>query len=200
MPANCRVTGIVKLSSSVDMLPKVTKPCPSKGFLSPGRLFYLCRPVSGFAAFFLEQLDALDTHAAIDRLAHVVHREQADAHRSQRLHFNAGTADRLHRGAAVHRRSLAVDRKLDIDAGQRKRMAERDQLGSAFCRLNCGDARHAQHVALLRHAAADLLQRCRQHADAPARDCNAARFVFSRNADHVRLPACVKVCEPVPWF
>lgn len=75
-------------------------------------------------------------------------------------------------------------------------MAERDQLGSAFCRLDGSDARHAEHIAFLGHAGADLPQRCRQHADAPARDRNAAGFTFGCNVDHARLTARVEVRQP----
>ncbi len=99
------------------------------------------------AARLLQQAYALDPHAAVDRLAHVVDGQQSDAGGGQRFHLDAGAVEGLRR----HRRSptaSVVERELDGDARQRQRMRERDQLGRALGRLDRGDARDAENVAL----------------------------------------------------
>src|SRR5258706_8174983 len=45
--------------------------------------------VPGLAAAFLDQADGLDTHAALDRLDHVVDGQACDGDRDKRLHLDA---------------------------------------------------------------------------------------------------------------
>ena len=101
------------------------------------------------AAVLLQQPHVADHHAAIDRLAHVVDRQQADLHGGQRFHLDAGRT--MVSTWAVHstawRASSSVE--LDDDARDRDRMAQRHQLGGALGALDRGDARDAEHVALL---------------------------------------------------
>ena len=92
-------------------------------------------------------------HAAVGRLAHVVDGEQADLHGGQRLHLDAGAAERLDLRGAVHAVRGGVDLELHRHARDRQRVAQRDQSAGALGRLDGGDARHADHVALLRRAA-----------------------------------------------
>src|SRR4051812_41394055 len=55
--------------------------------------------MSGLAALFLDEVDALDADAAFDRLDHVVDRETRHRHRRQRLHLDAGRPGDLDGGA-----------------------------------------------------------------------------------------------------
>ena len=64
-------------------------------------------PVARLAAALLEHAHVADHHAAVDRLAHVVDREQADLHGGQRLHLDAGAAERLDLRRAARPRSRA---------------------------------------------------------------------------------------------
>src|SRR5690349_10297585 len=49
-----------------------------------------------FAAALLDEADALDAHAAFDRLHHIVDGEAGDRHRGQRLHLDPGLSGDLH--------------------------------------------------------------------------------------------------------
>ena len=50
-----------------------------------------------------------------------------------------------------------------------------------------GDARHAEHIALLRLTAFDQRERGRQHADLATRARDPVRFGLAGHVDHVRL-------------
>ena len=58
--------------------------------------------MAGLAARFFEQAHAFDAHRAIDRLAHVVDRQQARRGRGQRLHLDAGASERFGRHLDRH--------------------------------------------------------------------------------------------------
>ena len=66
--------------------------------------------VTGFAALLFDQADAVDHHAALDRLDHVVDGQARDRDGGQRLHFDAGLAGDRHGGA--ERRSPAAQRRV----------------------------------------------------------------------------------------
>ena len=148
-----------------------------------------------FAAFFFEQANVLEAHAAIDRLAHVVDREQACCNRSQRFHFDARAATGFRSRSALDRVAFAVDLEIDTDAGQAKRVGKRDQFRGVLGALDCGDARHAQHVALGGAAGDYHGERASLHYDAAMRTRDAVRFVFGADIDHVRLAARVEMGE-----
>src|SRR3954466_14224022 len=52
--------------------------------------------VPGLAALFFGQMNAVDAHAALNRLDHVIDRQAGDRHRGQRLHLDAGRAENLY--------------------------------------------------------------------------------------------------------
>ena len=104
-----------------------------------------------------QQPDAFDAHAAVDRLDHVVDRQAGDARRrsappSRRRSGPATFTSARHAHAGqrlVERRSRP--RPCVSSSG----MAERDQLVRALGRHDAGEARGAEHVALLGVAVAD---------------------------------------------
>ena len=50
-------------------------------------------PVAGLASRFLQQTNVPDTHAAVDRLAHVVNSQKGDGRGGQRLHLDPSAAE-----------------------------------------------------------------------------------------------------------
>src|SRR3954467_1283564 len=70
---------------------------------------------SRFAAAFLDQADALDAHAALHRLLHIVDRDARDGHRRARLHLDAGLAGELAGPAHNEAGQLAIRRDVDFD-------------------------------------------------------------------------------------
>src|SRR5262245_27095795 len=78
-------------------------------------------------AALLDQTDAADRHAAIDRLAHVVEGQRRDRDRGERLHLDPGA--RLHAYPALDgdARRRVIGRELDVDVREREWVAERDQ-------------------------------------------------------------------------
>src|SRR5216684_6980400 len=96
------------------------------------------------AAALLDEPDRLDAHAAFERLGHVVDRETGDRDRGQRLHLHAGSSGHLGGGADEQAGQVAVGLDLDLDLGERERMAERDQLMGTLGGENAGNARCPQ--------------------------------------------------------
>ena len=72
-------------------------------------------------------------------------------------------------------------------------MAQGDEVAGFFGRLDAGNARNAQHIALFCGAGFDDGQRGRQHFDAPARYCNAVGAGLASHIHHVGLALCVKM-------
>ena len=145
------------------------------------------------AAELLHQLDSVHAHPAIDRLAHVVNGEQADVHRGQRFHLDPGTADCFRGDGAADGAFRLVELELHRHAGERDRVAERDQLAGALGGLDRGDARDAEHVALLRAAGFHHREGVGEHHDAAGGDRHAAAFGLCADVDHVGLAVGVEV-------
>ena len=148
-----------------------------------------------FAAAFLQQPDILDVHSAINRFAHVVHRQQGDSGRCQCFHFYAGSPHGFGCDCAVNRRRATVGFKFDSYPGQRDRMAKRDEFGGAFGPLNGRDACHAQNIAFLGTAFEYPLKCRRQHTDGAAGNGHPVRLGFFSDIDHVGLALRVEMRE-----
>src|SRR5262245_63334080 len=105
--------------------------------------------MSRLAAALLEEADALDAHAALERLHHVVDGQAGDRDRGQRLHLDPSWSADLDARTHPEARRLALG--LDVDGNVRdgEGMAEGDQLMRSLCRHDAGDAGRAEHVALL---------------------------------------------------
>src|SRR5579885_3287374 len=93
------------------------------------RSIFPALPGAAAAAGLLHEAHALDRHAAIDCLAHVVNREQRDFHGQQRLHLHAGLAVRLDGGAAVHGALFLLRRQFDFHARDRQWVAQGNHSG-----------------------------------------------------------------------
>lgn len=76
-------------------------------------------------------------------------------------------------------------------------MAERDQVASAFGRLNGGDAGDAEYVALLGRALLDQREGFRLHADAPGSAGDAFGFGLGADVDHVGLAGGIEMGQVV---
>jgi pimeloyl-ACP methyl ester carboxylesterase len=74
-----------------------------------------------------------------------------------------------------------------------RRMAQRYQLRRALGRLDRGDPRHADHVALLRLTGGDERERPGLHADHARGARDAVGFGLGRYVDHVRLALCIEM-------
>src|SRR6185437_8603416 len=152
-------------------------------------------PVAGLAAALFQKADALDAHAFLDRLDHVVDGQARDRHGGQRLHLDPGLAvdldGRLYpvTGQGV----LRID--LDLDLGDRQRMAERDERMRALGRHDAGEPRGAEHVALERVAGDDALERVLAHGDMALGDRDALGLRLAGDVHHARFAALVDVAE-----
>ena len=141
-------------------------------------------------------------HAAVDCLAHVVNRQQADLDCGQCFHFHSGFAECFHLRAAVDAGCCSVDVEFDRDAGQCQRMAQRDQVAGAFGCHDGGNAGNAEHVAFFGTTALDDVERGRLHPNGAAGDGDAMGFIFGADIDHVGLAGAVEVgefCGGVWW-
>ena len=78
-----------------------------------------------------------DRHVRVDRLGHVVDGERRRRCGHERLHLDACPRGRLRDSRDLH--PVGRDVELDVDQGERQRVAERDQLTGA---LGGHDPRH----------------------------------------------------------
>ena len=129
----------------------------------------------------------------VNRLAHVVNGEQPGADRGERLHLDPGAADGLRGDGALDRMGGGVERELGRDPGERDRVAQRDQLAGSLRGLDRGDARDADHVALLRMSAGDHLEGRRLHQDAAGGDRHPAGLGLGADVDHVGLAGGIEM-------
>src|SRR5262249_58101104 len=84
----------------------------------------------------------------------------------------------------------------DRDLGPCERAAERDQLVGLFAGENAGDARGAEHVALLGVALEHQIERRWRHHDAAFGDRDPLGCALRRHVDHARLAAPGEMGEP----
>src|SRR5258708_6874767 len=149
-------------------------------------LFYRPPVLAGLAAAFLLEPKAAERHAAVERLDHVVDREQSHRRRGQRLHLDPGLAVAFDGGLNFNRGGCFFQTEIDGDAGNRDRMRQRDQPRRALGGQDRGNARDAEHVALLRAAASHHAEGGRLHGDPPRGHRDAPRDGLLADVHHVR--------------
>src|SRR5450432_1192678 len=76
-------------------------------------------------------------------------------------------------------------------------MTQRDQLARALRRLDAGESRDAEHVALADRAGGNRLDGCRLHRDPTARDRRPRGLRLRADLDHVGVARIVEVRELV---
>src|SRR4051812_24704846 len=104
---------------------------------------------TGLAAALMGEPDLGDAHGLIDRLHHVVDGERRHRDGGQRLHLDAGAAFELAGGLDYDRGLSRVDRELDLDRGERQRMAKRNKVGRLLGTHDAGELRYGKHIAFL---------------------------------------------------
>jgi hypothetical protein len=87
----------------------------------------------------------------------------------------------------AHRRLLRHRLELHLHGIEAERMAQRDQFGAALGRLDAGDARNREHVALVVSALDDQSQRIGTHPDPRLGHRSARARRLGANIDHARL-------------
>ena len=141
----------------------------------------------------LHQPHPADRHCAVDRLAHVVDREQGDAAGGQGFHLHTRLTGALGGRAAQHAAGRFVHLELDRHPRERDRVAQRDQVAGLLGALDAGNAGNAQHVALLGRSALDQRQCRRQHLNPAFGDRDPVGAGLGRNIDHVGLALGVEM-------
>jgi predicted Zn-dependent protease len=149
----------------------------------------------------LQQLDVVDGHAAVHRLAHVVDGEQGHIDGGEGFHFDPGGADSLYRcrakNACSPRRCCVNSFEFDSNASQRERVTERNQLAGFLGALNPGNAGDAQHITFFGAAGLDDGQGGWQHVDAATGHRNPVGAGLAGHVDHVGLALGVKMREGI---
>ena len=113
---------------------------------------HLCHS-PGTTADLAEHLDVIDTCGRVYGLDHVVERQCRHADRGERLHLDPGAVGGAHRGGDADCR--LADFELDVDAGERKVMAQRDEVAGAFGGQDAGHPGGGQRVTLGQAAGRD---------------------------------------------
>src|SRR5260370_12665085 len=155
----------------------------------------LCPIMPRPSAALLEQADALDAHATLERLDHVVDGQAGDGDRGQRFHLDPGRPSDFDAGAHPEAGRLAFGLNVDSNVRDGEAMTEPDQLMRALCRHDAGDAGSAEHVALLRVACEHQVERLWRHHDAALRYGLALARHLRRHVDHARLAASTQMAQ-----
>src|SRR6266850_445605 len=134
-------------------------------------------------------------HAAVDGLHHVVDREQAGRRGGERLHFDAGPAAAFDPRDHHHGRGALLQLEVDGHPRNGDGVGEGKQGGGALRRLDRGDPRHAEDVALPRLAGGDQAECRRAHRDATGGDGDAMGTRLGSDVDHARGTTSVEVCQ-----
>src|SRR3954454_2969282 len=100
----------------------IVRPWPS----TSGAKGSVAVPVTRLASRLVQQRDALDRHALLDALDHVVDGERGDARGGQRLHLDAGAVHRARLGRQRDRALVDVDAGVAVDVRERELVAQRD--------------------------------------------------------------------------
>ena len=87
--------------------------------------------------------------------------------------------------------------EIDVDAGQRQRVAHRDEVRRTLGGHHRGDVGNGQHVALGDLAGADARQRRRLQAQDAAGDRHALRLGLGRHVDHARAAGVGEVGQVI---
>ena len=148
-----------------------------------------------FATGFFHEANILDAHAAVDRFGHVVDGQQADGGGGQSFHLDTSTTEAFGGDCAVDGVLFLVDGEIGSNAGQRNRMAERNQVAGSFRGLNGRDTGDAEDVAFLGGAAADEGQRFGAHENAAGGSGNTGGFGFGADIDHVGLAGAIEMSQ-----
>src|ERR1700724_1403577 len=92
------------------------------------------------AAALFHEPDALDAHAAVDCLHHVIDGEAGDRNGGQRFHFDTGLAGHFYARRDANAGQLGIGRDVDVDLRQQQGMTQRDPFMGALGRHDAGDA------------------------------------------------------------
>jgi hypothetical protein len=74
--------------------------------------------MAGLTPELFDKLNSFHPHAAVNRFAHVVDCQKADVHGRERLHLDTGASDGFSCGCAGNRIGLAINGKINGDAGE----------------------------------------------------------------------------------
>ena len=102
--------------------------------------------VPGAAAALGQQAQVLDPDVALDPLDHVVQGQGGGGGGGQGLHLDPGAAGGPHGGGDPD--GVGLKGQVDLDPGDRQRVAQRDQVGGALGPHDAGHPGHGQGVAL----------------------------------------------------
>lgn len=157
-------------------------------------------PLARLSASFSHQTNIEYAHTAIHSLAHIVNSEEGNRYCGQSFHFNAGSTDGFRYGLAVHHQLVRMQCKVDSNMGQGQRMAQRNQIGCAFCTHDSSQSSDREYIPFFLPARRDRLKGVFGHADTTGRHRDASRFLLRRNPDHMRLAGIVKMGKFIAQF
>ncbi|MNZ78117.1 hypothetical protein D3C78_966810 [compost metagenome] len=140
--------------------------------------------MAALAAELFQHAHAIDDHAAINCLAHIVNGQRSDTGSGQRFHFHAGLPGQLATGNDVDG-VIAFGTELDLDAGQQQRVAQRDQVTGLFRCLDTGNTRHSEDITLGVLAIDNHLQGFGEHAHPRFSHRLTRGHSFFGNVDHI---------------
>ena len=149
---------------------------------------------------FFKELDAVDGHAPVHGLAHVVNGEQGHLNGRQGFHFHAGLPGDLGRRGADHARRVRQDFEFNGDTGQSNGVTQRNQIAGFLGPLNTGNAGNAQHIAFFGCSRGDQGQSTGQHVNATTGHSHTTGQGFAAHIDHVGLPLGIKMGQDTGSF
>ena len=132
-------------------------------------------------------------HPAVNRLAHVVNREQGNLHGRQGFHFDAGLAARFDRRRAIDRIRVAFGHQFERHHRECQRMTQGDQIRSFFGGHDARHPRDPEHIPFAVRPRIDHRQGRRRHFDAPFGARAAGSERLAADIHHVGLALLVEM-------
>lgn len=103
--------------------------------------------MAALAADFFDKVDILQTHAFIDGLTHIVHRQQSHRYAGQGFHFDACLAVAFDGTAAFDFTKVIVEDEFDATFCQIQDMTEWNEITRPLTPHDAGNAGYAEDVA-----------------------------------------------------
>ncbi len=134
------------------------------------------------------------TIVPVQRLRHVVDRQQRDRRRCHRFHLHARCWP-VRRGGGSHPHGVLLHHAIHRHCIQRQRVAQRYQLARPLGRHDARDARRGQHIALRHATVTDRVERGIDHPDRAFRHGHPVRFRLAADIDHPGVIVAVEMGE-----
>src|SRR3990172_1799201 len=148
-------------------------------------------------AFFYDQTNRADDHRPVHGLTHVVDSQGRHSHGGERFHLRAGPSCDPDPRFNVEAAGLLQWGELDLNAREKKRMAQGNKIRDTLRRHDPGEPGGCQDVALRERSLLDHAESLALHGDHASRNGLPLGLVLVADIHHASLAVPIDVAEPL---